>query len=93
MSFKLLDLLLMLGLPLSIRSDMGSENIARAMQHLCTWLKVSLDCGPMNHPRAQGAVERMGEWLQEALFLLCSLLAQEVGRLRPRGDLDPPSLY
>ena len=62
----------MLGLPLSIRSDMGSENIARVMQHLCSWLNVSLNYGPVNHPRAQEAVEWMGGWLQEALSLLCS---------------------
>jgi len=70
-SRKLLELLLIFGLPLSIRADMGSENIAQVMQHLCTWLKVSLDYGPVNHPRAQGTVERMGGWLQEALSLLC----------------------
>eukprot|EP00752_Nemacystus_decipiens_P008157 g7296.t1 len=70
-SRKLLGLLLTFGLPLSIRADMGSENTAQVMQHLCSWLKVSLDYGPVNHPRAQGAVERMGGWLQEALSLLC----------------------
>lgn len=31
------------------------------------WLHVSLDYGPTNHPRAQGAVERLGGWLHEAL--------------------------
>eukprot|EP00903_Cladosiphon_okamuranus_P016079 g14843.t1 len=71
-SSKLLELLLNFGLPLSIRSDTGSENTARVMQHLCNWLKISLDYGPVNHPRAQGAVERMGGWLQEALSLLCT---------------------
>eukprot|EP00752_Nemacystus_decipiens_P002232 g2117.t1 len=70
-SRKLLGLLLTFGLPLSIRADMESENTAQVMQHLCSWLKVSLDYGPVNHPRAQGAVERMGGWLQEALSLLC----------------------
>eukprot|EP00903_Cladosiphon_okamuranus_P005335 g5333.t1 len=71
-SSKLLELLLNFGLPLSIRSDMGSEYTARVMQHLCNWLKISLDYGPVNHPRAQGAVERLGGWLQEALSLLCT---------------------
>eukprot|EP00752_Nemacystus_decipiens_P011522 g10231.t1 len=70
-SRKLLGLLLTFGLPLSIRADLGSVNTAQVMQHLCSWLKVSLDYGPVNHPRAQGAVERMGGWLQEALSLLC----------------------
>ena len=35
------------------------------------WLRVSLDHGPTNHPRARGAVERLGGWLQEALTQLC----------------------
>eukprot|EP00752_Nemacystus_decipiens_P016638 g14878.t1 len=47
------------------------ENVARVMQHLCTWMKVSLDYGPVNHPRGQGAVERTGGSLHEALSLLC----------------------
>eukprot|EP00752_Nemacystus_decipiens_P002618 g2451.t1 len=33
-----------------------TQNVARVMQHLCTWLKVALAYGPVNHPRAQGAV-------------------------------------
>eukprot|EP00752_Nemacystus_decipiens_P009968 g8890.t1 len=48
----------------------GSENVARVMQHPCTWLKVSLDYDPFSHRRAQGAVERMGGWLQETLSVL-----------------------
>ena len=41
------------------------------VKHLCQWLKVSIDYGPSNHPRAQGAVERVGGWLQEVLSELC----------------------
>ena len=41
------------------------------MRHLCRWLRVSLDHGPTNHPRAQGAAERLGGRLQEALTQLC----------------------
>ena len=37
------------------------------VKHLCQWLRVSIDYGPTNHPRAQGAVERVGGWLQEVL--------------------------
>ena len=70
-SKKLLELLLNFGLPLSIRCDPGSENTAEVMQNLCRWLKVSLDYGPTTHPRAQGSVERLGGWLQEALSELC----------------------
>ena len=44
------------------------------MQHLCRWLKVSLDCGLTNHLRGQGAVERLGGWLHEALSHLCAAL-------------------
>lgn len=71
-SRKLMDLLLMFGLPASIRCDPGGEFIAEVMKHLCRWLKVSLDYGPANHPRAQGTVERMGGWLQEMLTQLCA---------------------
>ena len=42
------------------------------MQHLCRCLKVSLDYGPTNHLRGQGAVERLGGWLHEALSHLCA---------------------
>ena len=69
-SRKLLGLLLTFGVMFSIRADMESENIARVMQHLCNWLKISLDYGPVNHPREQVAVQRMGGWLQEVLSLL-----------------------
>lgn len=71
-SRRLLEVLTTFGLPLAIRTDPGSENIAQVTQHLCKWLKVSLDLGPANHPRAQGAVERMGGWMQETLSLLCT---------------------
>ena len=70
-SRKLLDLILMFGLPLSIRCDPGGEFTAEVMQHLCRWLRVSLDYGPANHSRAQGAVERLGGWLHEVLAQLC----------------------
>lgn len=71
-SRKLLELLLIFGLPLSIRCDPGGEFTAEVMSHLCRWLKVSLDFGPANHPRAQGAVERLGGWLHEVLAQLCA---------------------
>ena len=59
-SKKLLELILIFGLPLSIRCDPGTEFTSEIMGHLCRWLKVSLDFGPANHPRGQGSVERMG---------------------------------
>ena len=70
-SRKLLGLLRTFGLLLSIRCDPGGEFAADVMQHLCRWLRVSLDHGPINHPRAQGAVERLGGWRKEALTQLC----------------------
>ena len=59
-SRKLLRLLLTFGLPLSIRCDPGGEFVTDVMEHLCRWLRVSLDHGPTNHPRTQGVVERLG---------------------------------
>lgn len=75
-SQKLFQLLLMFGLPMSIRCDAGGEFTAAVTQHLFRWLKVSLDFGPANHPRAQGAVERLGGWLQDILSYLCGAWPQ-----------------
>ena len=55
-----LELLLTFGIPLSLRSDPGTEFTAEVVQHLCNWLNVTIDYGPTDHPRAQGAVERLG---------------------------------
>ena len=57
---KLLDLLLTFGIPLSLRSDPGTEFTAEVAQHICKWLNVAIDYDPTDHPRAQGAVERSG---------------------------------
>ena len=57
---KLLELLLTFGIPLSLRSDPGTEFTAEVVQHFCKWLNVAIDYGPTDHPRAQGAVERLG---------------------------------
>ena len=57
---KLLELLLTFGIPLSLRSYPGTEFTAEVVQHLCKWLNVAIDYGPTDHPRAQGAVERLG---------------------------------
>ena len=67
-SRKFLELLLIFDLPLSIRCNPGSDFKAEVMQHLCRWLRVPLNYGATNHPRAQGAVERLGE----ALSHLCA---------------------
>ena len=70
-SRKLLEVMLPLALPLYVRSDPGSEFTAEVMQHLCTWLHVTIAYGPADHPRAQGTAERLGGWLHEALRELC----------------------
>ena len=57
---KLLELLLIFEIPLSLRSGPGTEFTVEVVQHLCKWLSVTIDYGPSDHPRAQGAVERLG---------------------------------
>ena len=68
---KLLDLLLVSGIPRSIRSDPGTEFTGEVVQHLCRWLKVPIDFWPVDHAWAQEAVERLGGWIHEALTELC----------------------
>lgn len=70
-SRKLLELMLTFGVPISLRSDAGGEFTATVVKHLCTWLHVSLDHGPADFARGQGAAERMGGWFQEILSILC----------------------
>ena len=62
---KLLELLPTFGIPLSLRSDPGTEFTGEVVQHLCKWLSVTIDYGPTEHPRAQGAVETLGGWIHE----------------------------
>ena len=57
---KLLKFLLTFGIPLSLRSDAGTEFTAEVVQHICKWLNVTIDYGASDHPRTQGAVERLG---------------------------------
>ena len=68
---KILELLLTSGIPLSLRSDPGTGFTAEVAQHLCKYLNVTIDYGPTDHPRAQGAVERLGGWIHETLVELC----------------------
>ena len=68
---KRLELLLTSGIPLSLRSDPGTEFTAEVVKHVCKWLNVTIDYGPTDHPRAQGAVERLGGWIHEILMELC----------------------
>ena len=71
MAKKLLELLLLFGIPLSLRSDPATEFIAEIVQHLCKWLNVTIVYGPTDHPKAQGAVERLAGWIHENLVELC----------------------
>ena len=68
---KLLELLSTFGIPLSLRSDPGTEFTAEVVQHLCKRLNVTIDYGPTDHTRAQGAVERLGRWIHETLVERC----------------------
>ena len=71
-SKKLLELLLTFGILLSLRSDPGTEFTAEIVQHLCEWLNVTIDYGPLDHPRAQKAAEGLGGWIHETLVELCT---------------------
>ena len=84
---KLRELLSTFGIPLSPRSDPGTKSTAEVVQHLCKWLNVMIDCGSTNHPRAQGAVERLGGWIHETLV--------ELYKSWPRrwDEYVPPTLW
>ena len=68
---KLFELLLAFGIPPSLHSDPGTEFTADFVLHLYKWLNATIDYGPSDHPRAQGAVERLGRWIYETLMELC----------------------
>ena len=68
---KLLELQLIFGIPLSLRSDPGTELTTEVTQHLCKWLNVTINYGPSDHSRAQGAVERLRGWIHEILVEIC----------------------
>ena len=70
---KLLKLLLTFGIPLSLRSDPGTKFTAKVVQHLYKWLNVAIDSDPDDHPRAQGAVERLEGWIHETIVELCKI--------------------
>ncbi|CAB1098497.1 unnamed protein product [Ectocarpus sp. CCAP 1310/34] len=90
LSRKLLELLLIFGLPFSIRCDPGSEFTAEMMQHLCRWLKMPLNHGATNHPRAQGAVEKVSNVIHDRLSFTVQLNSRRVRRRKVRApDLKP----
>ena len=74
---KLLELLLTFGIPLSLRGNPGTDFTAEAAQYLCKWLNMTIDNGPTDHPRAQGAVERLGGRIHETLVELCKNWPQQ----------------
>ena len=51
---KLLELLLTFGIPLSLRSDPGTEFTAEVVKHLCKWLNLTIG---MALPTTQGLKE------------------------------------
>lgn len=70
---RLLEVVLTFGVPLSLRSDPGTEFTADVTQHLCKWLNGSIAYGPADHSRAQGAQERLTGWLHEVLAEICKI--------------------
>ena len=64
---RLLELLLTFRIPLSLRSDAGTEFTVEDVQLPCKWLNATMDDGPSDHPRAQGAVEKLGDLIHETL--------------------------
>ena len=71
---KVLELLLTFGIPLSLLSDPGTEFTAEVVQHPCKWFNVTIDYSPSDHPRVQGAAERLGGWTHETLVELASAM-------------------
>ena len=67
----LTELCLTFGVARVIRCDGDKEFGAEVVTHLCRWLHADTVFGPADHPRSQGAVERLGGWLQELLAELC----------------------
>lgn len=57
---KLLELLLIVGLPLSIRCNLGGEFIADVIKYLCRWLKVPLDYGQRTTHQHRGQSKGLG---------------------------------
>ena len=49
---NIIKLLLTFGIPLSLRSDSGTEFTEEIVRHPCKWLNVAIDYGPTDHPRA-----------------------------------------
>ena len=68
---KLLKLLLTFEIPLSLRSDPGTEFTAEGVQRLCKCLNVTINYSSLDHPTAQGAVERLGGWIHDTLVEVC----------------------
>ena len=71
MANELLELLLTFGIPVSLCSDPVTEFTADDGQHFCKWLIMTIDCGPSDHPRVQGAVERLQGWIHQTLGEPC----------------------
>ena len=59
----LLEFLLIFGIPLSLRNDPGTELTADIAQDLRKLLNMTIDYGPLDHPRAQETVESLGGWI------------------------------
>jgi len=71
------------GLPVSLRSDPGTEFTVKVVEHMCRWLNVPIDNGPVGHARAQGTVKRLGGGTRGAGGIV------QVRCIRVRRGVDP----
>ena len=73
MAHKLKELCLTWGVPKCMSCDGGREFTAEVVAHAFRWLQADIRYGPADHPRGQGAVERLGGWLQEMPSDFCKV--------------------
>ena len=59
------------GISRIVRGVGGRELNCDVLRHLCRWLRADIQFSPANHPRGQGAVERLGGWMLDMLAELC----------------------
>ena len=67
----ILQLCLTLSIPRVLHSDGGREFNCDVVRHLCRWLRADKQFSPANHPRGQGAIERLGGWMLDTLAEPC----------------------
>lgn len=67
-AFQLADIFLLLGAPVILQSDNGSEFTAQIITELCSmWPELSIVHGKPRHPQSQGSVERANGDIKDML--------------------------